>query len=227
MKCRFMLILMLLPVLALPAQAGIIFGKKPPKPDPAQRVPELIKTVRTDGDESKRAEAVEELRQYDPTAFPEIYPALIEALLNDAKAGVRAEAAATIGKLRPVSQDAGNALEMALDKDDSMRVRLAVRSALLQYRWAGFRAGKKDAPPQITTKEPPLADPKPLPPPPPTSTPSPSLPPAPTPIAPPPASAAPLPLPPVPALQPPPPPRLVPLNPMPDNSGPDLGGPPL
>jgi hypothetical protein len=222
MKCRFTLILLLLPVLALPAQAGIIFGKKPPKPDPAQRVPELIKTVRTDGDESKRVEAVEELRQYDPTAFPEIYPALIEALLNDGKAAVRAEAASTIGKLRPVSQDAGNALEMALDKDDSMRVRLAVRSALMQYRWAGFRAGKKEAPPQITTKEPPLADPKPLPP---TSTTPPSLPTNPTPIAPPPASVAPLALPQVPALEPPPPPRLVPLKPMPDNSGPDLGGP--
>jgi hypothetical protein len=181
MRFRFTLIVVLLPILTAPVYAGIIFGKKP-KPDPAQRVPELIKTIRTDGDENKRADAIEELRQYDPTMFPEIVPTLIDALHNDRKAAVRASAAQTISKLRPVSQSAGDALEEALEKDSSMRVRIAVRSALLQYHWAGYRQGKKEDGPPVTTKEPPLADPLPLPPPnPPKGTPPPPMEPAPSP----------------------------------------------
>ena len=242
MNIRWSIVLVVVALLAAPLQAGIIFGKKPPKPDPAQRVPELVKTVRTDGDENKRAEAVEELRQHDPVTFPEIMPALIEALLNDKKPAVRAEAASTISKLRPVSQAAGDALEQALDKDTSMRVRIQVRSALLQYHWAGYRQGKKDepaAPP--TTKEPPLADPKPANPPPltpmkntePPSTLTPRpLPPIPTPVPAPPPPAAkkneprPLPLGPTIDVPTPPPAPPVPTKPPQQESGPSLGGPP-
>ncbi len=236
MYARFTLILVLLPLLAGSARAGILFGKKPPpKPDPAVRVPDLIKTVHTDGDENKRADAIAELRQYDPATFPEIMPTLIDALLNDKKPSVRAEAASTIGKLRPVSQQAGDALEQALDKDASMRVRIAVRSALLQYHWAGYRSGKKDdAPPSSTptTKEPPLADP-------PSSTPTTKEPPLadPTPTKPtkpmdPPSQMTPRPLPPTPVPTPPAvilPPQPLPQGPSlepPPVSGPDLGAPP-
>jgi uncharacterized membrane protein len=236
MYARFTLIVVLVPLLTAPAHAGIIFGRKA-KPDPAVRVPELIQTVRTDGDENKRVNAIEELRQYDPASFPEIMPALIDALLNDRKAAVRAEAASTIAKLRPVSQAAGDALEQALDKDSSVRVRLQVRSALLQYHWAGYRQGKKeDPPPQVTTKEPPLADPKPvnppaqptptpprpLPPIQPVPTPPPPIQPAPTP-PPPSVSPVPSPLPQGPPVEAPPP---SPTKPPQADSGPDLGGPP-
>jgi hypothetical protein len=228
MYFRFTLILVLLPLLAGPVHAGIIFGKKPPKPEPAQRVPELIKTIRTDGDENKRADAIEELRQYDPTTFPEIIPTLIDALHNDKKASVRAGAAQTISKLRPVSQAAGDALEQALDKDNSMRVRISVRSALLQYHWAGYRQGKKDElVPPVTTREPPLADPLPLPPPtPPRGTPPPAEPaptPTPRPLPPMPAPVnAPRPLPQGPTIEIPTPPAST--TPPPRDSGPQLGG---
>src|SRR5205085_8876672 len=113
-----------------------------------------------DGDENKRARAAEELRQYDPAAFPDIVPVLIDVLVNDKKPAVRAEAAQSLGKLRPVSQQAGQALEYALTKDPSMRVRLQARSALMQYHWSGYRsASKKDAPPPpLESKEPPPAD---------------------------------------------------------------------
>src|SRR5262249_24186660 len=125
--------------LARPAGAGIIFGRKGKKPPtPAERVPELIVTVKTDRDENKRAKAAEELRQYDPAAFKDIVPVLIDVLLNDKKPAVRAEAAQSLGKLRPVSQQAGMALEQALAKGPSMRVRLQARSSLLQYHWAGY-----------------------------------------------------------------------------------------
>ena len=107
MKCRFLLTLVLLPSLAAPSPAGIIFGGKKGSKSPAERVPELINIALTNGDENKRSEAVEELRQYDPGQFPQIVPALIEVLANDKKPGVRAEAAQSLGKIRPVSQQAG------------------------------------------------------------------------------------------------------------------------
>jgi hypothetical protein len=158
MRSRLVLVLVLVP-LPVPAAAGILFGKKGAKPSPQERVPELIRIVQTDGDENKRAGACEELRDYDPAQFPDIVPVLVEVLLNDRKAGVRAEAAHSLGKIRPVSQMAGRALEKALADDASMRVRVQARGALLSYHWAGYHSsGKKDEP-LATTKEPPLADP--------------------------------------------------------------------
>lgn len=158
MRCRLVLAIVTLAVLAVPAPAGI-FGKKTTKPDPKNRVPELIVIVKTDKDESKRADAAEELRQYDPKTFADIVPVLIDVLFNDPKPSVRVEAAQSLGKLRPVSMEAGWALEQALAKDASMKVRLQARSSLLQYHWAGYRSPDtrtKDGP-VIESKEPPLA----------------------------------------------------------------------
>jgi hypothetical protein len=166
MMCRRLLLAsLLLAVLAGSAPAGIIFGKKGTKPTPAERVAELIATLKSDGDEHKRAAAAEELRQFDAKQFSEILPVLVEALLNDPKPSVRSEAAQSIGKIRPVSKEAGWALEQAVAKDASMRVRLQARSALLHYHWAGYHGGKESAAPAapavIQTKEPPLAAPPP------------------------------------------------------------------
>ncbi len=151
--------LVLLPLAAGPIHAGVIFGKRNKKPAPNERVPELLAIVKTDGDESKRAAAAQELRQYDPGQYPMIVPVLIDVLLTDKKPGVRAEAAQSLGKIRPISQQAGMALEQALSNDSSMRVRLQARSSLLQYHWSGYQSGKKDE--LISqSKEPPLADEK-------------------------------------------------------------------
>jgi hypothetical protein len=151
---------MFLSLVAGPSSAGIIFGKKAKRaPTPAERVPELLALVKTDGDENKRAAAAQELRQYDPGQFPMIVPVLVDVLLTDKKPGVRAEAAQSLGKIRPISQQAGLALEQALTGDASMRVRLQARSSLLQYHWSGYHGTKKDElMPQ--TKEPPLANEK-------------------------------------------------------------------
>jgi hypothetical protein len=149
-----MFVVVALLVVAAPAPAGL-FGKKKPKPSPSERVPELIAAVKDDGDENHRQDAAEELRHYDPTAFPAIVPALIEALLMDKKPAVRAEAAQSLGKLRPISREAGQALEQALHNDPSMRVRLQSRSALMQYHWAGYRSGKDNPPLEAAAKDPP------------------------------------------------------------------------
>jgi len=156
---RLALVAILLAVLADPASAGI-FGKKN-KPNPTERVPELLSIVKTDGDEHKRTAAVEELRQYDVKQFPTIVPALVDALMTDPKPGVRSEAAQSLSKLRPVSKEAGWALEQAVAKDASMRVRLQARSALLHYHLAGYHGGKEaaPAPPATQSSEPPLAAP--------------------------------------------------------------------
>jgi hypothetical protein len=156
--CRLLLVALLLAVFASSASAGI-FGKKN-KPTPAERVPELITIIKTDGDEHKRSSAAEELRQYDPKQFPNIVPALIDALMTDAKPSVRAEAAQTLSKLRPVTKEAGWAIEQAVAKDSSMRVRLQARSALLHYHLAGYHGGKDAGPALIPqSSEPPLAAP--------------------------------------------------------------------
>jgi hypothetical protein len=173
---RFLAVLLLSACMAGSANAGInLFGKKP-KVDPHVRVAELLGILKSDADEHKRAAAAEELREFDGNNFPDIVPVLIDALGQDAKASVRAEAAQSLGKIRPISQNAGAALEQALAKDSSMRVRLQARSALLAYNWAGYKSKSKDTPPLYQTGEPPLADP------PPSST---SKAPPPTPLPPP------------------------------------------
>lgn len=157
MRYRLILLLLLMPGLVAPTQAGI-FGRKKEKIDPKARVPELLMILKSDGDADKRARAAEELRNYDASANPEIVIALIDAMLNDKKPNVRAEAASSLGKIRPVTQQAGEALEQAHSNDSSMRVRLQARSSLLSYHWAGYRSNKKGETPALpaTAKEPPV-----------------------------------------------------------------------
>ena len=153
---RWHLVLVLATLAAAPvgANAGILFKKT--KPNPADRVPELIGIVQTEKDEHKRVSAAVELRQYDANTYPEIIVVLADVLLTDPSSSVRAEAADSLARLRPVTQSAGLALEQALAKDNSMKVRMQARYALLQYHWAGYHSTSKDAP-LIQTKEPPLA----------------------------------------------------------------------
>jgi hypothetical protein len=123
------------------AQAKNIFGKRT-RANPAERVPQLVVMVKTEPDEDKRASAVKELRDYDPNAFREIIPVLIDVLQHDAKSSVRAEAATTLSKLRPISQEVGWALEEAT-KDSSIRVRFTARNVLMGYRISGYRSSPR------------------------------------------------------------------------------------
>ncbi len=143
--------------LTVSAQAGILFGRHHKKD---ADVPALIATLKTERDEHKRAAAAEELRQFEVAGHGDIVPALIDAALGDASASVRSEAVQSLGKIRPVSQEAGWALEQAASKDDSGKVRWHARTLLLTYRLAGYRSPKDDAPAaksQPTNREPPLA----------------------------------------------------------------------
>ena len=139
MKYPFFLVCLgLVTAFTAPAPAGIFFGKHA-KPSPAERVSRLLITMKTDANDGKRASAAKELRDFDPRAFPEIIPMLVDVLKRDPKATVRVEAAQTLGKLRPVSQEAGFALEEA-SGDPSWRVRWQARQSLRGYRLSGYRS---------------------------------------------------------------------------------------
>lgn len=157
---RWLVAFALLFLVTVPVQAGIFFNRHA-KAKSAD-VPALVTALRTEQDERKRAAAAEKLRQYDPNAHPEIVPALVDAAMGDPKSGVRLEALQTLARYRPVSPQAGWALEQATVKDESMRVRFQARSLLWQYRMAGYRSPKADSPAArgpATRREPPLAAP--------------------------------------------------------------------
>ncbi len=139
------------------------FGGKKTKTPPQQRVPELFAILKYDKDATKRADAAEELRQYDPKEFPELYQYLIEALQGDAAVSVRLEAATSLGRLRPFSVAAAQALEKAWSADANIRVRLQAKTSLTYYQMSGYHAPKKTEPagPVVKgrTDEPPLAGP--------------------------------------------------------------------
>src|SRR5262245_1467923 len=137
---RILLVPLVVAALTPPAPAGL-FSRKP-KVHPADRVPELLIQLQTAQDEGQRAAAAEELRQFDAKEFPKVIPALMDALARDPSPGVRAEAATTLGKLRPISQQAGYALEQSQNNDAAMRVRMAARQSLWQYHLVGYRGGK-------------------------------------------------------------------------------------
>lgn len=132
--------------LAAPAVAGIPFFSRKPKVNPAEHVPSLVLQLKTDKDEAKRAAAAEELRNFDPKAFPEMMTALSDALLKDGSAAVRAEAASTIARLRPINPQAGYALEQAAANDPALRVRMTARQSLWQYNLLGYRSSSGRAP---------------------------------------------------------------------------------
>jgi hypothetical protein len=141
-------------VLTGPATAGIF--RKSPKPDPAVHVPALIQVLKTSKDEKARASAAADLRDYDAKAFPDILPTLMAALASDPSTSVRSKAAESIGAVRPISPEAGHALEMALDAEKSFGVRVSVRTALVKYRILGF-IGSDKGEMTVQTAEPPLA----------------------------------------------------------------------
>jgi HEAT repeats len=156
-KSRALLVLVVFVVLPVSASAGILF-KKTPKPKPEDRVPELIGILQTEKDEHKRASAAEEIRQFDPATFPDIIVVLADVVINDPSSSVRTEAADSLGRMRPATQQAGQALEQALAKDGSMKVRMQARYSLLQLHWGGYHSSAKEPP--LATKDTPVKETK-------------------------------------------------------------------
>ncbi|HET6576408.1 MAG TPA: HEAT repeat domain-containing protein [Fimbriiglobus sp.] len=144
-----------------PAGDGILglglFKKRSKSPEPATQAKQLVATLQGDPDEKKRRQAAEQLRGLDPRKDGDIVPALIGTLQRDPSPAVRAEAAESIGKLRPIYQPAGIAMESALASDPDPKVRDAVKAALWQYHLNGYRTAPAGNPYATQTAEPPLA----------------------------------------------------------------------
>ncbi|HYV37101.1 MAG TPA: HEAT repeat domain-containing protein [Gemmataceae bacterium] len=161
--CTTMILASVVLIVAVPDGSAQLFGSKKAKVPPQQRVPELIVALRTDKDAHKRADAAEELRQFELKDFPEIVPILIDALQTDPATNVRIEAATSLGRLRPVSAPAGLALEKAAANDADWRVRLQAKTSLVYYQLSGYHTPKKNDAPGAgspgRTDEPPLAGP--------------------------------------------------------------------
>ncbi len=137
-------------------EAGIF--KRQPKGDAAEHVPTLLETLSRDKDERRRADAAEDLRDYDPGSHPNILPVLFQALKSDKSTHVRLQVVSTLGKMKPTPQIA-SALEQARLQDQAFRVRNAALSILV--RWSVFDGVRPNAAvksPTIQTDEPPLAD---------------------------------------------------------------------
>ncbi|MFO0965351.1 MAG: HEAT repeat domain-containing protein [Gemmataceae bacterium] len=156
---RLLLLVVIWPICAMPVQAQL-FRKKPAPPPAPQRVPELIYILKTEPNDHKRAEAVEELTKFDSKVYGEIVTVLAETALKDKSVAVRFDAVSSLGSIRPVTQEAGRALEQAAADDANLRVRVHARTTLWKYQLAGYssrttavagRDGKKR-----TTEEPPL-----------------------------------------------------------------------
>lgn len=160
---RVSVLVVVLALSAQPLRAGIIFNRKPKAPA-NDRVPTLLYTLKSDPTERKRADAADELGNFDGGMNPEIIPALIEAVLKDPQPSVRIQAVQSLGKIRPVSQQAGRAIEQAASSDPTLRVQLQARNALIQYRMGGYQSQPGQPAPTVPTRtirtdEPPLADP--------------------------------------------------------------------
>lgn len=150
----------------LPCQ--LFFPGKPKQNLNSEQITQICQILKTSGEETARIAAIEELRSIDGAYQPIAISALMETLKSDRKTGVRAEAAVALSKMRPVRQEVGSALENAISKDNSMRVRIQARSALLQYNLAGYRSvqggssvtdplgqiAKEPNPPSTITKNP-------------------------------------------------------------------------
>jgi hypothetical protein len=151
--CTWLLAIASVTICGVPVHAGILFGRHN-KANPAERIPQLVVSIKSENDESKRASAVKELRDYDAANYPEVMPILIDVVQHDSKASVRSEAVQSLAKLRPMSQEAGAALEEAT-RDASFRVRWQARNALMSYRMSGYHGNPKPADtPTATTSAP-------------------------------------------------------------------------
>lgn len=145
---------------ATPAPAidfGLGLFKKKSKPESGDRAKAFVTTLQSDPDEKKRKTAAEELRSFDTRTNPDVMTALITALQRDPSSAVRIEAAESIGKLKPVMQPAGIAMESALQSDPDPKVREAISSALWQYHLNGYRTPPAGNPLGSQTSEPPIA----------------------------------------------------------------------
>ena len=137
------LVVVLLFASSISASAGGIFSKRPVVSNPNDQVQQLIQTVTASANPSTRARAVADLREYDAATYVQIIPVLVNALKKDPSVNVRLEAARSLGRIRPLTPLAGDALAAASTGDSAIRVRWQARASLLVYTVAGVNPNNR------------------------------------------------------------------------------------
>lgn len=122
------------PAWTQPRPAPPAAGRPAGAVDPAQRVHELLTTLRQDPKAHRRENAAFSLRSFAADKYFEILPTLVECLTQESDAGVRRAIVQTLGELRPRSAEALEALEQAAEHDPSWRVRQSARWAKRGYK---------------------------------------------------------------------------------------------
>ncbi|GIW78983.1 MAG: hypothetical protein KatS3mg105_0790 [Gemmatales bacterium] len=156
---RQIVAVVMLALVAETAFAGIFFNRRP-KSRPMS-VNNLVQILKGDSNERRRAYAAEQIQSEDAQQNAELIPVLIDRALHDDSVNVRIEAVRALGRIRPISEQIGWALEQAT-RDRSWRVQWNARTALWSYRMNGYRRGSGQpsaSPGGISTGEPPLAVP--------------------------------------------------------------------
>lgn len=118
------------------AQWNWLFTRSSASPPPAPE--ELIRCIRSCQKPEARVEAIQQLRNYNAAEYPAIIPALIDALKNDKAIFVRIEAARSLGRIRPITSAARQALATASIRDPAFRVRWQARTSLTLFTVRGI-----------------------------------------------------------------------------------------
>jgi hypothetical protein len=155
MAWRTLLMVSVAAFASLPAQGAGLFGRRQnqpaaAKPNTDDKTVQLIRLLRTDGDERRRTLAVENLARFDLKQHPQAGFALIEAMSRDSSAMVRRAAAESLGKMRPMTQQVAQALEQVSIADSASEVRASASQALQAFVEAGYKPMKRGEAPAAT-----------------------------------------------------------------------------
>jgi hypothetical protein len=119
---------------------------------PTNRVDQLLHTLQEDRKEEQRAKAAEDLLDFSSQEFPEIVPALINALVRDNSASVRKAVVKTLADVKPPTHEIKDALEQAAKQDKSWSVRQSARWASWRYKPKDEMPAKREPSRQLTSK---------------------------------------------------------------------------
>lgn len=121
-------------------------------PTPADRVEQLLHSLQEDRKEDLRAKAAEELLEFSSQEFPEIVPALTNALVRDNSPSVRKVIIKTLADVKPPTHEIKDALEQAVKQDKSWTVRQTARWASWRYKPKEEVPAKREPSRQLTSK---------------------------------------------------------------------------
>lgn len=108
--------------------------KEPSRSTPSERLEQLLHILKNDRQEERRSKAASELGTFPSQEFPEIVPALIDALVRDESSSVRKTLVKTLADIEPATHEVKDALDQAVKQDKTWSVRQVARLAAWRYK---------------------------------------------------------------------------------------------